>query len=440
MKRVSLVTITLLLVLSSTAQTRKLSLEEAIKLGIQNSKTLKLSQNRIDAAMSQAEQAKDLTIPSMKVSAGYSHALMLSRTLILPASNGQDPKSMKLPFDNTFSQAGISVNEPIFAGNRFRYAKESANLLLQMSKLDAEKDKDEIVYTIIHSYINYYKILQNQKIIAQNLQDIAGKLEEIRKFEKQGLAIRNDVLSFELQQSNIQLLAMDLESNRQIVNYSMNVLLGLPDSSTLQVEDISYKLDAGISLTDFQQQALKSRKEFGTIKYQDRLADVNIKRIQDEKLPTVGLAGNLYYINPTSNFFPKNGTYLAPLLVGVTVGWDISSLLQNKNKLTEAKIQKQGVIHQQEAVADKVKIEVNSNYLQYKTALEKIKLLQTAVAKAAENERITESRFHNNLASTTERIDAQTLLYQSRINLELAKADATSAYYELLNATGQINQ
>ena len=87
---------------------------------------------------------------------------------------------------------------------------------------------------------------------------------------------------------------------------------------------------------------------------------------------------------------------------------------------------------------DRIKTEVNQNYLQYRLTLEKISVLQDAIVQAAENERIMESKFRNNLATTTDRIDAQTLLYQSRISLELAKSDATAAYYALLKSAGHI--
>ena len=174
------------------------------------------------------------------------------------------------------------------------------------------------------------------------------------------------------------------------------------------------------------------------MKYQLKLTDINIKKTQDEKLPTVSAGGNLYFINPSGNIIPKNGSYLAPFVVGINVGWDIGSLYKNNNKLTESKIQKQEAADKYEITKDKIKTEVNKSYLQYKQALEKITVLQDAIVQATENERIMESKFRNNLATTTERIDAQTLLYQARISLELSKSDATAAYYTLLKSTGYI--
>jgi outer membrane protein len=73
---------------------------------------------------------------------------------------------------------------------------------------------------------------------------------------------------------------------------------------------------------------------------------------------------------------------------------------------------------------DNIKNEVNQSYQNYKTAIDKINLLQTSINQATENNRILESKYKSNISSATDRADAQTLLYQAEINLELAKADA----------------
>lgn len=420
-----------------TAQTKTLSLEEAVQLGVQNSKQLKLSQSKIDQSISQLAQAKDAALPSAKVSAGYSHALMLARKLSIPGDTAKSG-TLRLPFDNPLYQATLTVNEPIFAGHQFKYAQQSADLLIKASKLDAEKNKDEVVATVIDAYLNYYKIKQSRVIVQQNLDDIQGKLDEIIKYESQGLATQNDVLRYQLQKSNTELTIIELENNRAIANYNMNILLGLPDSTNIQVQDVTYKLNAENDYNQYLQQALKDRKEFGSLDYQSQIADINIKKIHDQQLPTVGVGGSLYYFNITKPLIPSSGGFLAPFIVGVNASWDIGSLYKTKNKVSEAKIQRQQVDISKEAQVDMVKTEVHQSYMQFHLALDRIKVLQDAIVQATENERVMESKFHNNLATTTDRIDAQTMLYQSRINLELAKSDATIAYYSLLKSTGHI--
>lgn len=416
--------------------TRALTLEEAVQLGIANSKQLKQSKNKIDAAMARVDQAKDAQLPSAKVNLQYIHALMLTRSFQL---DGLMDKPLNFPFDLTSYIGTLAISEPIFAGNQLKYARRSANLLVHVSQLDAEQDKEDVTYSIIGSYINYHTIIQNQQIVAQNMQDVDNKLTEITKYENQGLATKNDVLRFSLQKSQMRLTQIELENNRIIANYNMNILLGLPDSTVITLPEMNYKLDEHPVFADLLMQAQSNRKDLNVYAYHRQIADLNIKKIQGEKLPTLAATAGMYYVNPNSKFFPDNHTYLAPATIGLAASWDIASLYKNKNKVKEAQAQQQQVITSQDQTLDDVKKDVNQSFIQYLQSLEKIKVLQDAVAQAEENERITESKFKNNLVNTTDRIDAQTMLYQSRVNIEIAKAEATVAYYNMLKSTGNIH-
>jgi outer membrane protein len=115
-------------------------------------------------------------------------------------------------------------------------------------------------------------------------------------------------------------------------------------------------------------------------------------------------------------------------------------LWTSKNKLAEARIQRDEVAINKGITTDNVKNEVNQDYQQYLTALNKVQLLQTSIEQAGENNNILESKYKSNIASATDRADAETLLYQAQINLELAKADAGLAYYTLLKSTGKLNK
>jgi len=422
--------------LSAQTPTRTLALDEAVQLGIQNSKQLKRSQYKIDEALTRVAQAKDAALPSAKVSFQYLHALMLSRVVEIP---GVTKEPIKLPFDFPAYMGTLSVSEPIFNGNQFKYARQSADLMVQMSRLDADKDKDDITWVVISSYINYNKILQNQLIVAQNMQDIQGKLEEITKYEGQGLATKNDVLRYQLQQSQMQLTEIELENNRRIANYNMNILLGLPDSTQIILPAPSYKLDQNPVFTELVQQAETNRRELQDLSYQTKLADVTVKQIHDKRLPTVSATAGMNYINPTGQVIPTHNNLIAPVTLGIGASWDIGTLYTNKNKEREASLQRQELNTAKEQELDEIHKDVNKNFILYRQSLEKIRVLQDAVTQAEENERITESKFRNNLVNTTDRIDAQTLLYQARVNLELAKSDATIAWYDMLHATGKIS-
>ena len=136
----------------------------------------------------------------------------------------------------------------------------------------------------------------------------------------------------------------------------------------------------------------------------------------------------------SGNPLPQTGNFITPLTIGLTAAWKFDALWLNKNKVAEARIQKDQVAINKGITTDNVKNEINQNYQNYLTALNKIKLLQTSIEQASENNNILTSKYKSNIASATDKADAETLLYQAQINLELAKADAGLAYYTLIKS------
>lgn len=431
---ISVVVAALLLGNTATAQERTITLEEAIKLGLENSKTLKLSQSKIEQAVSQYNQAKDRALPTGTASFMYSRAQIPANTLNL----GEE--SLSLPKSANANLGIVSVEEVIYGGGRFRYAKESTDLLVQVARLDVDKDREQIAYNIVNSYYNLYRVIQSKGIVEQNLKAIDQQIHQSQRFFEQGLVTKNDVLRFQLQRSNIELNGIDLENNRKIINYNLLILLGLPESTQLNIAQINEGQRTIAPLESYRDSAIALRQEIKQQDLRTKYAETNIKDIQAQKLPTLAATAGLYYVNASANPFPNSGKYITPLTAGLALSWNFGSLWTNKNKVAEARIQREETIINKGIITDNVKNEVNQSYQNYTKALERIKLLETSIAQATENNRIQTSRYANATANATERADAETLLYQAQINLELAKADAGLAYYNLLKSTGKLTK
>ncbi|MDN3550405.1 TolC family protein [Mucilaginibacter aquaedulcis] len=419
---------------SANAQDRTITLDEAVKLGLDYSKTLKLSKSKVEQAVSEFNQAKDRSLPTGSVSYGYNHAEIPANRLALGS------ESFNLPSSANAYLGILSLSETIFEGNKLKYARQSTDLLTQVARLDINNDKDQITYDIISSYYSLYKVLQSKKVVAQNLATVDGQIKQAQRFFDQGLVTKNDVLRFQLQRSNIELNGIDLETNRRIINYNLNVLLGLPEGTQLNIAQITEADRAVAPLSNYLDTAMNSRPELQQFDLRTKVAETNIKSIRANTSPKLAASVAGYYVDVSSNPIPKSGSFITPLTAGLTLSWNFSSLWSNKNKVTEAKIQREQTVINKSITVDRIKDEVNQSYQSYSQALNRIQLLQTAIAQAGENNKILESKYKTNVASATDRADAETLLYQAQINLELAKADAGLAYYTLLKSTGTINK
>ncbi|RZJ82258.1 MAG: TolC family protein [Flavobacterium sp.] len=419
-----------------SAQTSKqLGLQEAIDLGIANSKNLKLSQSKIDEAVARLAVVKDNALPSASASFLYNHAEIPTNTLSL---GGGDP--LRLPSRADAFVGTAAVQEVLYAGGKYKYATASTKLLTDVARLDADKNKEEVSYAVIETYYSLYKVMQSKRVVAQNLASIESQLKQAKRFFEQGVVTKNDVLRFQLQQANVSLTDLEIERNRKIINYNLDILLGLPEDTNIEIAEGSLPTKSVEPFATYLDLAFAHRQELKALDLQTQVADYNIKSVKANLKPTVGLGANLYYINPSGNFFPSSSQYILPMTVGANISWNVASLWTNKNKVAEAKIQQQEIGLQKNILSDRVKTELNKNYQDYNLAMQKINVLETSIAQATENDRLLASKYKNNIASVTDRIDAETLLYQAKINLELAKADASLAYYTLLKSTGKITQ
>lgn len=422
---------------AAEAQTvQKLSLQEAIQKGLETSKSLKLSKAKIEESIARYHQTKDAALPQAKLSGTYNHAYIPNNELVFPGS----PNALTLPQNADFYMGTATVNQVIFAGSHYRYADASSEILKKIAELDAETQQDEVIYSITLAYCNLYKMEQGQKVSLQSAQEIEERIKETGKFLAQGLATQNDVLKWELEKSKVDLVLSQIKANLNVMNYNMAILLGMPEESRFETDSTITKLDQSAVFGELVKTAFSERREFKKVDYQLKSNDISIKSAKSGLYPTLVASGAAYYVNPSSKFIPASNTFLTPLTIGATLSYDIGSLYTFKSKVNVAKSQRLENEIAKTQLEDNVKMEVKREYESYLQALEKVQIVEVAVAQATENYRTALSRYNNSLANTTDKIDAETLLFRSKIDKELAKADASIAYYSLLKSMGTIQE
>jgi hypothetical protein len=110
--------------LGFSQETKTISINHAVSLGLANSKTLLLSRSKVEKAISVYNQTLDKALPSIKANAIYNHAEIPNNVLQLGPGN-----PITLPKRADAILGTFSTEELIFAGNKLEYAKESTDLL-----------------------------------------------------------------------------------------------------------------------------------------------------------------------------------------------------------------------------------------------------------------------------------------------------------------------
>lgn len=421
----------------SQAQDKKsLSLKEAITLSIQNSKELKLSKTRIDAALASVKTAKDAQLPDVSVSASYLRINEPNVNLKLNVG-GDSSGGGSSPKVNSVAYAMATVSLPIFSGFIIQSHKESARYLAEAAKLDADKDREAVIQNTINAYSNLYKAQQAVALVQDNLKQQQQRVADFSNLEKNGIVARNDLLKVQLQQSNVEVSLLEAESNLKLANIAMNLLLGLPETTILSADTTTFEqIPAGTkAAAEWEQIALQNRKDAAALSAREKAASAGIKAAKGEYYPSVGLNGG--YVALT---VPNAVTVTNALNAGIGVKYSPSSLWKAGSKVTEAKVRLQEVQVNEEILVDNIHLSINKAYQDYLVNQKKIDAYQKAIDQASENYKIVKNKQENNLATTTDLLEADVANVQAKLNYAFAKADAIVAYTKLLETAGVLNE
>ncbi|HEX2684038.1 MAG TPA: TolC family protein [Ferruginibacter sp.] len=432
MKHKIILFITSLLVLHITyaQESRTLTLKEAIDLSLKNSKQLKGNEARILEASANVREAEEKKLPDAGVSGSY---LYLPVKPNIDMKTGSGSGSGPTVHQAIYGTANVSL--PLYNGGKIKYGIESAKFLEQAVKLDAENDRENVILNIISACINLYKAHQAIELVKENLAQSQQRVKDLTNLEKNGLLARNDLMKAELQTSNIELTLLDAESNYKIASVNMNIMMGLPEQTILVPDKSGLSLPTEIkSLEAYEQDAMQNRKDIGAYSFRKKSADIGLKTIKSDKYPSISLTGG--YIAAD---IPKFLSVYNAVNVGVSVKYNIGSLWKNKSKVQQAEARVQQLDAAEAMLTDNIHLQVNQAYQAYLVSVKKIQVYEKAVTQATENFRITKNKYDNSLATTTELLDADVALLQSRLSVTNAMADSYLAYNRLLQTSGTLH-
>jgi outer membrane protein TolC len=415
---------------ANAQEKRTLTLDEAVQLGILNSKNLKIDAAKIEEATADLLEAKNKQLPELKVSGSYMYLPIKPNINIkLP---GVSADGGPVVHQVAYGSANLSV--PIYSGGRIKYGIESAKYLVEASKLSTENDKVAIAYNVAQAYNNLFKANQSIKVLEENLTASQKRDETFLKMENNGIIARNDRLKANLQTSNIELQLLEAKNNYNIANINMDLLLGLPETTEIDVDQNYIDEGNDVKTLDYYlNTARENRKDLQALDKQRQAAALGTKAAKAENLPSIAFTGG--YIAAD---IPKFLTVYNAVNVGVGISYNLSNLWKENSSLKQSKAREMQLSATNELLNDNIKLDVNREYQNTDYSKKRIAVFEKSAEQANENYRITKNKYDNGLATMTELLDADAAQISANVGVINAKADAALAYRKLLQTTGTL--
>ncbi|WP_336718047.1 TolC family protein [Chryseobacterium mucoviscidosis] len=411
---------------------KQLTADEVAELAVQNHQQLKVSAQNIDIARQNTEVVKLQKLPNITASTSQFYlgdAVAIDKDF----SN-----STNVPMPHYGSSYAVQATQLIFKGGLVNKSIEMAGLREQLSKLDLEKNKQDVKLLVISNYLDIYKILNQEEVFQNNKKLAQERLKNIQKFYQQGMVTRNEVIRGELAIKNLDQGILTLKNNKKILNYNLSIALGLPtDTEIVPVESLQNK-ESGIGIEYYVNLAHDSNPLLKSAKTNIDVADKNIEIIKTDRMPTISGFGGYSLQRPITTRNPVLDMYSGGWQTGISLSYNIDNLFKTKEKVKLGELQKTQANDAMTLTQQNIDMAVNAAYTKYQESIQQAEILNDAKKLAEENYKITEAKYLNQLAVQAEMIDAQNQKLQSELDYANGEINVLYQYYNLLKSTGTL--
>jgi outer membrane protein len=415
---------------------RAMSIEEAIQIGLENSKALHIASMKVLAADARTSEVSAARLPSLKLQAGYARLSEI------------DPFAVQVPFYplpvtispvvlNNYSTR-LSLQQPLFTGFRLEKSAAAAEYVAEAASYDLSRNKTDLVFSIKSGYWSLYKAKEIKRVVDENVELVKAHLTDVENMMTQGLATKNDVLKVQVQLSSSQLAQIDASNSVAIAMMTLNNLIGLPIeteidlTSVIQTQSMENQRSAEIA-----QEAIETRADLKAAEMRVQANEASVTAAKGSWYPQVSLYGNYYYSRPNPRILPTKDEFKNTWDLGVNLSFDIWNWNTTKHQVDQGEAALAQSREATEQLKDAITLEVNQANLVLLQSREKIKVAEKGVEQANENYRITKNKFTSGTATNTDLLDAEVTLLQAKVNYTTSLVDHELAQARMLKALGR---
>ncbi len=411
-----------------------LTIDQAVQIGLENSKALRTSKFRVDAADAKASEMNTLRLPAFKFSGTYTRLSDLPPSVV--TFMGQSIPISPTVVDNYGLKA--IVQQPLYTGGKISGAANAAEFIADATKEDYKKDRAETIYNIKAAYWNLYRAIEFNKFIDENVNQIETHARDAENLMKQGMLTSNDYMKVQVQLSDARVRHIDASNGVKLAMYALNNTLGLPLLTEITLASsihITDRMWGGVdTLID---RAYKHRPDVMSLNSRVSAAESGLTSARGGWWPQVYLIGDYNYLHPNPRIFPTRDQFDKTWDVTLSVSFDIWNWWQTGYQANQAEAQLAQAKEGLSMMKDGVTLEVTQNYLGVNQAKERKAVAEQGVQQAEENYRITDEKYKIGLAPNSELLDAEVLLLQAKLNLTQSYVDYELSMARLSKAVGE---
>lgn len=387
-----------------------LNMEEAITIALENNHRIKQYTHLMKAEDESVAGRRSPFYPSLDLLYTYTQA---------DTDDGDDWE------DSSMARAGASYN--LFNG----FADFRRYLSAKAVAMAADYQRRTIVADVILDVkLAYIGVLRSQRaldVAGESVDLLERQVAEAQLFFNEGLFAKNDVLKVEVELSSSKQDLIQAEGDLTIARKSLERMMGsiFPDNEKIMDFEGLPKMDS-LSFPTMSARMLEARSELNYLKSLKDSYHHQEAAVKGGYLPRVDYSVSQNWYGDSAAPDGRDETYDQETVAELTVSWNIFDGFGTWHGHKEIQQRIRAVESQIRDTEWALLLQLNEAIEGYSISLGRLEAAETSVTQAEENYRVTQNQFRQQVATSTDLLDAQFYLTRAKNQYNNALYDVHS--------------
>ena len=379
------------------------SLEDCIKVAIENNPDIKASIYNEEAQKSKIGQIWSNYFPTLNAGVEFSRSgNKYSHTKILPYG-----------YRSMYSSMGytpnLSANMLIFDFGKTKANADMAKNMYLASKEDTKENINTIIYGIKYAYFNILFAQAQIKVYEDTVKDYQLQLNQAWSFYKLGKKAKLDVATADYNLGKAKLNLVKAKNILEVARAELSKIMGIPEYTNYELSDELSLNNYDITSDNAIKMAMDVRPELISAQKSTKAAKMNLRAARREFAPNIGAFGSYSY-GIGNDYNIRTGQ------VGVGLNYNAFNIMLTKKQIDEAKAVYKKSLAQYDSIKDTIYFNVKKAYLDLQTDKESIVIAKLALDQAKEQYRQVTGRYKAGVGDAIELKDGENTYLSARLD------------------------
>jgi outer membrane protein TolC len=433
----------------------KLSLEQSLRIALQNHRSIHVSQAALDMAEAQYQQAMAAFGPKLSLEGGFQRAdqnrtYNFQGTIQPPPVDasmlmGAPPGTIVMPvapiaidldtklFDRDLTRAGLNLNYPLYTGGKQQAMTGMAKKGVDIAREEKRKAELDIVRDV-HKYYHGAQLAKKMAQLANDTLERFQALEDLtdRLYQNSSLKVKKtDYLRSKTTTAMTRSMVRETAYATALTHEALANAMGLPVNSQvgLAPEASLPRFDAAFD--PLLAEAMQFNPDKQRLELAVQAAEHKIDDARSSLYPMVGLEATAYRVWNDYAGGLVNKDNRAGWTIGIGVKWDLFDSGLTKASVDAARAGKIKLESQRILLDNGLALQIKNQFLRIQSARQQVEDSAKARDYAEENRKLNVRAYQEEMVETKDVIEAQLIETFASANLYRVEHDLRTALADL---------